>query len=170
MAGTVLLYLFAGSLARRRPNPTKAIQSLYIPVPSPFPALESFIDQCVQAYNLDLFHCVSDTLTSSKQKGSDDVSTHWRRTNGDTPLPVESVASPEPTPNNHPRAGAAVGKSKGGEGMRRGLELYKERYPNIDAILVGTRRGDPHGGGYLLSSLPSLPFIAYSSPSILPQN
>jgi len=29
--------------------------------------------------------------------------------------------------------------------MRRGLELYKQRYPDIDAILVGTRRGDPHG-------------------------
>jgi FAD synthetase len=61
------------------------------------------------------------------------------------PLPVESAPSP-----NHdlPRSAltSAVGTSKGGEGMRRGLELYKERYPDVDAILIGTRRGDPHGG------------------------
>ena len=30
--------------------------------------------------------------------------------------------------------------------MKRGLEVYKVKYPNIEAILVGTRRGDPHGG------------------------
>ena len=30
--------------------------------------------------------------------------------------------------------------------MRRALEVYKETFPQIEAILVGTRRGDPHGG------------------------
>jgi FAD synthetase len=114
MAGTVLLHLFAGSLARRHPSlesNSKPIKSLYIPVPSSVPALESFIDKCVQAYNLDLFH-----------------------------------------------AGTSAGKSKGGEGMRRGLELYKQRYSDIDAILVGTRRGDPHGGAFAcLLSVPPLP-------------
>ena len=39
-----------------------------------------------------------------------------------------------------------VGKARGGEGMRRALEVYKETFPQIEAILVGTRRGDPHGG------------------------
>lgn len=41
-----------------------------------------------------------------------------------------------------------VGKARGGEGMRRALEVYKENFPHIDAILVGTRRGDPHGGAH----------------------
>lgn len=39
-----------------------------------------------------------------------------------------------------------VGNARGGEGMRRALELYKEKYPHIEAILIGTRRSDPHGG------------------------
>lgn len=30
--------------------------------------------------------------------------------------------------------------------MRRALEFYKSRFPHIDAILIGTRRTDPHGG------------------------
>ncbi|KAI0822382.1 hypothetical protein BC628DRAFT_1417787 [Trametes gibbosa] len=34
---------------------------------------------------------------------------------------------------------------KGGEGMRAALALYKTRFPQIEAILIGTRRGDPHG-------------------------
>jgi hypothetical protein len=165
MAGTVLLHLFAGSLARRHPSlesNSKPIKSLYIPVPSPFPALESFIDKCVQAYNLDLFHCVPDTLdlsdSSSKRKENGHSNANWLGMNEGMSLPVES---PEPTLNSHPHAGTSVGKSKGGEGMRRGLELYKQRYPDIDAILVGTRRGDPHGGASacLLSALLFYPFI-----------
>lgn len=49
-----------------------------------------------------------------------------------------------------------VGKARGGEGMRRALEVYKENFPHIDAILVGTRRGDPHGGALSVSFLLSL--------------
>ena len=58
-------------------------------------------------------------------------------------MPVESVTRPTtPRANNvHP-----VGKALGGEGMRRALEVYKARLPHIEAILIGTRRGDPHGG------------------------
>jgi hypothetical protein len=81
-------------------------------------------------------------------------------------LPVESTASPEPgcsTPSTvKDRIPRAVGKSKAGEGMRRGLELYKERYPNVEAILVGTRKGDPHGGAYFPPIFP--PIRAPSSP------
>jgi len=29
--------------------------------------------------------------------------------------------------------------------MRRALQLYKDRFPQIEAIFVGTRKGDPHG-------------------------
>lgn len=125
--GTVLLHLFAGALARRLPPNTtpKPVPALYIPVPSPFPTLETFISQCAKEYNLDLFRCIPPTEVS---------------------FAVESATTPAMTQK-------PVGKAKGGEGMRRGLELYKERHPNIDAILVGTRRADPHGGKY--RSLPN---------------
>lgn len=71
-------------------------------------------------------------------------------------MSIESVATPAPqaalngksdylnAPNSKPEQ--AVGKAKGGEGMRRALEVYKEKFPLVEAILVGTRRGDPHGG------------------------
>jgi len=38
--------------------------------------------------------------------------------------------------------------------MRRALEFYKSRFPQIDAILIGTRRTDPHGGESLTSKGP----------------
>lgn len=57
---------------------------------------------------------------------------------------MESVTRPTtPLPNG---VAYPVGKSKGGEGMRRALQLYKDRFPQIEAIFVGTRKGDPHGG------------------------
>ncbi|TFK87279.1 adenine nucleotide alpha hydrolases-like protein [Polyporus arcularius HHB13444] len=122
---TVLLHLVAASIGRRTPassssSPPKPLAAVYIPVPSPFPQLERFIDEAASAYNLDLFHCPPP----------------------DDPLPVESV----PTP------GAAAAPwlerarhVKGGEGMRLALEMYKERFPQVEAILIGTRRSDPHG-------------------------
>ncbi len=124
--GTVLLHLVAASIGRRTSassssSPPKPLAAVYIPVPSPFPQLERFIDEAASAYNLDLFHCPPP----------------------DDPLPVESV----PTP------GAAAAPwlerarhVKGGEGMRLALEMYKERFPQVEAILIGTRRSDPHGG------------------------
>ncbi|KAF9523792.1 hypothetical protein CPB83DRAFT_862292 [Crepidotus variabilis] len=150
---TVLLHLYAGALARRRlpsksrssPSPftMPPIHALYIPVPSPFIALEEFIENSTREYNLDLFSC---------------------RTSNPA---VESVATPAATASPPPMNGSApkdylttkvinaaasrqdapraVGKAKGGEGMRQALEMYTERFPNITAILIGTRRGDPHG-------------------------
>ena len=32
--------------------------------------------------------------------------------------------------------------------MKHALAVYKERFPHIEAILIGTRRTDPHGGAY----------------------
>jgi FAD synthetase len=136
--GTVLLHLYAGALARRLSpsEPMRPIPTLYIPVPSPFPVLEAFIADTAKRYNLDLFLCKPPNER------------------------VESVATPPiaPTQSNGnldgntgvdqtqiPRA-LAVGKAKGGEGMRQALDIYKTRFPNISAILVGTRRSDPHGG------------------------
>ncbi|THV02166.1 adenine nucleotide alpha hydrolases-like protein [Dendrothele bispora CBS 962.96] len=131
---TVLLHLFAGSLGKRckASECNKPIPSLYIAVPSPFPALEEFIEQAAKDYNLDLFHCrppEPDTVESIT-----------------TPAPVSASNGTDyinPIPQlPHPRA---VGKSKGGEGMRQALQIYKDQHPNITGILIGTRRSDPHG-------------------------
>jgi len=129
---TVLLHLFVAALARRHSQATNLAQipSIYIPPPNPFPELEDFISRSAKTYNLDLFHCVPPT---DPQQSEDALS-----------LPVESVTSSTssliPNGNKHP-----VGKAKGGEGMRRALEVYKSKFSHIDAILVGTRRTDPHG-------------------------
>lgn len=95
--GTVLLYIYAAVLAKRAPNHTGPIHSVYISCPSPFPDLEDFISEAAKAYNLDLFRC-----TPPEEKAKD--------------------------------------------AMRHGLEIYKTRCPDITAILIGTRRTDPHGG------------------------
>ena len=34
--------------------------------------------------------------------------------------------------------------------MRRALQLYKDHFPQIEAIFVGTRKGDPHGGEFAM--------------------
>ncbi|TFY71774.1 hypothetical protein EVG20_g1222 [Dentipellis fragilis] len=130
---TVLLHLYAAALARRYPNlcvEKHDIPSLYIPMPSPFHELESFIDEAASAYGLDLYHCMPPS---------------------ENPMPVETVAA------NGRLNGQVIGqdtdaagekvrvKTKGGEGMRQALDIYKQRCPHIEAILVGTRRGDPHG-------------------------
>ncbi|KAL4076874.1 hypothetical protein V8B97DRAFT_1867066 [Scleroderma yunnanense] len=131
---TVLLHLYTAALARHYPQ-TQSITAVYIPVPSPFPELEAFLSQETKAYGLDLFTCIPPS----------DV---------DIPLPVESVTPGIATPTTptsdgaHPANGLfsrPVGKARGGEGMRRALELYKSRFPHIEAILIGTRRTDPHG-------------------------
>ncbi|TFK42376.1 hypothetical protein BDQ12DRAFT_676104 [Crucibulum laeve] len=121
---TVLLHLYAGALARRL-SPSEAmkpIPALYIPVPSPFPALEDFIEESAQTYNLDLYSC----RPSASQ--------------------VESVVTPAAsTGADYLNRTKAVGKAKGGQGMLEALETYKEKFPHIGAILIGTRRTDPHG-------------------------
>ncbi|KAJ7704428.1 hypothetical protein B0H17DRAFT_921242 [Mycena rosella] len=122
---TILLHLYAGALARRLSpsEPVKPIPALYIAVPSPFPTLETFIEDSAKRYNLDLFHC----RPPSER--------------------VESVLTPAPKESADYIASAptAVGKAKGAEGMKQALEIYKNTFPAIDAILIGTRRGDPHG-------------------------
>ncbi|KJA23831.1 hypothetical protein HYPSUDRAFT_558928 [Hypholoma sublateritium FD-334 SS-4] len=122
---TVLLHLYAGAIARRLqpPETMKPIHAIYIPVPSPFQTLEDFIAEATRLYDLDLFSC------------------------GHEAPEVESIVTPAPLP-----AGAsyvdvpkAVGKANGGEGMLQALQTYKDRFPHITAILIGTRRTDPHG-------------------------
>ena len=70
--------------------------------------------------------------------------------------PVEEVVS-----DKSARAGEVVSQedvkqhvpTKGGEGMRRALEAYQRKFPHVAAILIGTRRTDPHGGMCVLQRL-----------------
>ncbi|KAF7969667.1 hypothetical protein HWV62_26719 [Athelia sp. TMB] len=122
-----------GALAKRRGSAkTKAIPALYIPVPSPFPSLEKFIAQCIDAYNLDLFHCAVDPESSAIEGKGDGYE-----------MPVCDALR---TRVRLPNASAEGGGKRAGAGMRRGLELYKIEHPGVSAILMGTRKGDPHGG------------------------
>ena len=45
--------------------------------------------------------------------------------------------------------------------MRRALEAYKVAFPHIEAILVGTRRDDPHGGEYIIILISSPSFAKF---------
>jgi FAD synthetase len=171
--GTVLLHLFAAALIQRsslsstsdtdagakhtQDQDINTIHALYIPVPSPFHAMEAFIDDSAARYRLSVFHCPPPAAPPGTES---------------LPLPVESVSKGptpatsavkvptlsslssmaqtalnmlSPSPQN---SSGPVGKARGGEGMRQALELYKAAHPHINAILVGTRRGDPHGGTY----------------------
>ncbi|KAI0357836.1 adenine nucleotide alpha hydrolases-like protein, partial [Trametes cingulata] len=134
---TVLLHLVAASLGRRSPSQgeekRKPLPAVYIPVPSPFPQLEAFIADAARAYDLDLFRCAPPTPSASTSTSV---------------LPVESVPTPGSAGPPAPLGAGGTEKpkhAKGGEGMRIALELYKARFPHIEAILIGTRRGDPHG-------------------------
>ena len=115
-AGTVLLHLYAAALAKRNADPS--IPALYIPVPSPFPALEAFISHALRVYNLSVFTC--------------------------------ATPSPTATPIGSPTGGDDTSS----DGMRGALESFRARFPTVEAILVGTRRTDPHGGVQVISCLP----------------
>ena len=104
----------------------KPIPAVYIPVPSPFTTLEDFIGDSATTYNLDLFSCrhsephVESVPTSSSIDLNSSI---------DRDKPIGRAA-------------------KGGGSMREALQLYKDHFPRITAILVGTRRTDPHGGKF----------------------
>ncbi|KAI0342452.1 adenine nucleotide alpha hydrolases-like protein [Trametopsis cervina] len=124
---TVLLHLIAAAMGHRTSTgqQCKSIPALYIPVPSPFQSLELFIYDAAKAYHLDIFHCLPPPESNQQ---------------------IESVtepSSPASTTVRFPEHAPA--KAKGGEGMKGALAVYKERFPHIDAILIGTRRTDPHG-------------------------
>ena len=120
-AGTVLLHLYAAAIAKRNADPS--IPALYIPVPSPFPALEAFITHALCVYNLSAFTCATPSSTAT------------------------SVGSPT--------AGDEV-QANDADGMRGALESFRARFPTVEAILVGTRRTDPHGGVHFIFLLASL--------------
>ena len=115
-AGTVLLHLYAAAFAKRNADPS--IPALYIPVPSPFPALEAFISHALRVYDMSVFTC-------------------------GTPSSTATSVGP-------PTAGDDV--QANGAGMRGALESFRARFPMVEAILVGTRRTDPHGGVYFIFS------------------
>lgn len=90
-------------------------------MPSPFPVLETFIEQASKDYNLDLYY-------SRPPESAEDAI--LPPANGESQLEQYTPAE----------------KAKVNHGMKQALELYKSRFPHIEAILVGTRRTDPHGG------------------------
>jgi len=67
---TVLLHIYAAVLRRRGGDlsTSVSIPTIYIPMPSPFPEMESFIDWAAEEYNLDLFR-VPCAEGSSGKKG-----------------------------------------------------------------------------------------------------
>jgi FAD synthetase len=108
--------------------------------------MESFIDESAVRYGLDVFRCAppDELPVESVSKGA---------------TPSATSAGMEGFPDQSERP---VGKARGGEGMRQALELYKTTHPFIDAILVGTRRGDPHGGQHdMLFFLQSLTYVRF---------
>lgn len=131
----MLLHLYAAALYRRFQKRTP-IPSLYIPLPSPFSELESFIHESIKTYDLDLFHCLE---TKNKDGGQ---------------LAVEAVMTPASGTPSQPNKG-------GGEGMKKALETYKKSFPHVNGILIGTRRTDPYCGTVCLwIGLPTEPLTA----------
>ena len=123
--GTVLLHLYAAALSRRlQLTSAFSIRAVYIPPPSPFHELDAFIHEAADAYNLDLFSCFSTTSLQDSQSSAESVA----------PLV------------NSPLGGNLMKRQGGGEVMKRALEMYKDKCPQVEAILIGTRRTDPHGG------------------------
>ena len=101
------------------------IPSLYIPLPSPFSELESFIHESIKTYDLELFHCLSTKTKEGVQ------------------LAVETVLTPGSGIPSQPQKG-------GGEGMKKALEAYKNKFSLVRGILIGTRRTDPYCGTFCL--------------------
>lgn len=120
----MLLHLYAAALYRRLQKRT-VTPSLYIPLPSPFPELESFINESIKTYDLELFHCLSTKTKEGVQ------------------LAVETVMTPASGVPSQPNKG-------GGEGMKKALEAYKDKFPRVQGILIGTRRTDPYCGMFHL--------------------
>lgn len=110
--GTVLLHLYAAALAKRDISPSTP--ALYIPVPSPFPALEAFIIHAARLYKLPVLTC--------------------------SPPPSTATSAETVAPDGD--------ASTDGPNMRKALEIYRAYCPTVEAILIGTRRTDPHGGAY----------------------
>lgn len=128
--GTILLHLYAAALAKRTIHPE--IPALYIPVPSPFTALEAFIFHAARVYDVSIFTCTPPRFV--------ETSTRF--------------------------GGASTG---GTENMREALELYRARFPTVEAILIGTRRTDPHGGALSITWYASRFYLQVSSDIRLPR-
>ena len=120
----MLLHLYAGAIAHRLAEceSMKPIPAVYIPVSSPFTTLEDFIADSATTYSLDLFTCRHSEPHLEEESGSSIQTDSNSTINRDNP----------------------IGKTKGGS-MREALQLYKNHSPNTTAILIGTRRTDPHG-------------------------
>jgi FAD synthetase len=128
--GTILLHLYAAALAKRTTHP--ATPALYIPVPSPFTALEAFIFHAARVYNLSIFTCTPPRFVETSRRSGD-------------------------------------ASTDGTENMREALGLYRARFPTVEAVLIGTRRTDPHGGAPSINWYASRFYLQVSSDIGLPR-
>ncbi|KAI4198031.1 MAG: hypothetical protein LQ350_005542 [Teloschistes chrysophthalmus] len=121
----VLLILYL-SLLSTHPDLPDRLPAIYIPPSHPFASVTDFTLRSAARYhlNLDLY---SDESSSSSQFTTTSTST---------------------TPKGQDDAGreGRGGKGKGGGSMKEAFTQYLSRNPDVDAIFVGTRRTDPHGG------------------------
>ena len=178
---TVLLHLYAAVLAHRRselprstlrqpPNPK--IQALYIPVPSPFPQLEQFITRSMESYALDLIVCrvegcksasglragspspFDDPPPESTSSSASVAAKRGGRPTGDLGLDYREERESTDLESgimNRFEDDISSNTDQPKNPLLLALQSYKTRYPHITAILVGTRRSDPHGGEFFLT-------------------
>ncbi|KAL8772363.1 MAG: hypothetical protein Q9194_004630 [Teloschistes cf. exilis] len=128
----VLLILYL-SLLSTHPDLPDRLPAIYIPPSHPFASVTDFTLRSAARYhlNLDIYSEDSSsssqpatTLSSITSKGQDAAAGAGAEGGG----------------------GGGKGKGKGGGGMKEAFTQYLSRNPSVDAIFVGTRRTDPHGG------------------------
>ncbi|KAK5048893.1 hypothetical protein LTR84_005313 [Exophiala bonariae] len=112
-----------------------SIPSIYAKPPDPFPAVTSFVDYSSALYHLDLTHISTNPGPNKKQ-----------RSHSNPPLtqpPPKFDASQYQQANG---GGHDLPAMKPIVSFRDAFALYLDKHPQVQAIFVGTRRTDPHGG------------------------
>lgn len=68
-------------------------------------------------------------------------------------IPALYIAPPSPfsklesfISDSERRYSISLFRQSGGPGMKHALQAYKDAFPAVEAILIGIRRTDPHGG------------------------
>ncbi|KAG0655302.1 3'-phosphoadenosine 5'-phosphosulfate sulfotransferase [Rhodotorula mucilaginosa] len=121
----------ASSTAARDLSTLPRILAVYVRCVSPFPQVEAFVTLCARWYHLEL-DAVEGGMKEALQTYLDRRRTLAAARSTVTRRRRSSDGTPEPTTN-----GKASGEETPGEG--------EEEEEQIKAIMVGTRRTDPHG-------------------------
>jgi len=107
----------------------QSIPSIYAKPPDPFPAVTSFVDYSSRIYHLDLTHISTNPGPNKKQRShSNPPITH-------PPPKLDDLGQAHDLPKPAPIIS-----------FRDAFALYLSANPQVQAIFVGTRRTDPHGG------------------------